>query len=95
VHHHDRRAGHRACRTGILFVVRTGMPWQMVPQDLGCGSGMTCWRRLCAWQQASVWELIHFALLYWLATARLIDRGRGRQQITTALSGYGQGPTPI
>jgi transposase len=36
----------RACLTGILFVLRSGIPWQMLPQELGCGSGMTCWRRL-------------------------------------------------
>jgi hypothetical protein len=28
---------------------------------------MMCWRRLRAWQQAGVWDLIHFALLDWLA----------------------------
>jgi transposase len=45
----------RACLTGILFVLRRGIPWEMLPQELGCGSGMTCWRRL--------WDLIHFVLL--------------------------------
>jgi len=28
---------------------------------------MTCWRRVRDWQQAGVWDLIHFALLDWLA----------------------------
>jgi hypothetical protein len=27
----------------------------MLPQELGCGSGMTCWRRLPDWQLAKVW----------------------------------------
>ena len=39
---------------GILFVLRSGIRWQMLPQELGCGSGMTCWRRLRDWQRAVV-----------------------------------------
>src|SRR3977135_1303363 len=58
------------------FVVRSGIPWQMLPQELGCGSGMTCWRRLRDWQQAGVWDLIHFALLNWLARGDQIDWAR-------------------
>jgi transposase len=36
----------RACLAGIIFVLRSGIPWQMLSKKLGCGSGMTCWRRL-------------------------------------------------
>jgi transposase len=36
----------RACLTGIVFVLRGGIPWRMLLQALGCGSGMTCWQRL-------------------------------------------------
>jgi transposase len=50
------RVSDRACLTGIVFVLRSGIPWQMLPQELGCGSGMACWRRLHAWQQAGVWS---------------------------------------
>ena len=49
------RVSDRACLTGIVFVLRSGIPWQMLPQELGCGSGMTCWRRLRDWQRAGVW----------------------------------------
>src|SRR5262245_425755 len=69
------RVSDRACFTGIVFVLRTGIPWQMLPHELGWGSGMTCWRRLRDWQRAGVWDLIHFALLDWLLeTIRLIGR---------------------
>jgi transposase len=42
------RVADRAALTGILFVLKTGVPWENLPQELGCGSGMTCWRRLRA-----------------------------------------------
>ena len=67
------RVSNRACLTGIVFVLRSGIPGQMLPQELGCGSGMACWRRLRDWQLAGVWDLIHFALLDWLARYDQID----------------------
>jgi len=66
----------RACLRGILFVLRSGIPWEMLPKELGCGSGMTCWRRLRDWQEAGIWELIHFALLDWLSGYSGIDWSR-------------------
>ena len=53
----------RAVLTGILFVLRSGIPWNMLPQEMGCGSGTTCWRRLVRWQRAGVWKRLHRALL--------------------------------
>src|SRR2546423_15330943 len=40
------RVSDRAALTGILFVLTTGLPWEYLPAEMGCGSGMTCWRRL-------------------------------------------------
>jgi transposase len=67
------RVSDRACLTGILFVLRSGIPLQILPKELGCGSGMTCWRRLRDWQQEGIWDLVHFALLNWLARNGDID----------------------
>ncbi|SFM83035.1 Putative transposase of IS4/5 family, partial [Methylobacterium pseudosasicola] len=45
--------------TGILFVLRSGVPWEMLPAEMGCGCGMSCWRRLRDWQAAGVWARLH------------------------------------
>jgi transposase len=57
------RIDDRAALSGILFVLKSGIPWEMLPQEMGCGSGMTCWRRLKEWQEAGVWEKLHQKLL--------------------------------
>ena len=49
----------RAALTGIVFVLRSGIPWEDLPKEMGCGCGMTCWRRLRDWQEAGVWDDIH------------------------------------
>jgi hypothetical protein len=50
------RVDDRAALTGILFVLKSGIPWEMLPQEMGCGSGMTCWWRLKEWHEAGVWS---------------------------------------
>jgi transposase len=67
------RIDDRAALTGILFVLKSGIPWEMLPQEMGCGSGMTCWRRLKEWQEAGVWEELHRTLLDRLGKAKEID----------------------
>ena len=63
----------RDALTGILFVLRSGIPWEMLPQEMGCGSGVTCWRRLRDWQEAGVWECLHQTLLEHLYHADQLD----------------------
>lgn len=50
------RRSDRAVLAGIVYVLKTGIPWNMLPQEIGCGSGVTCWRRLRDWQNAGVWK---------------------------------------
>ena len=58
---------------GILFVLRTGIPWEYLPKELGAGCGMTCWCRLRDWQVAGVWEKVWHAPLDELGQADAID----------------------
>src|SRR5215211_1706388 len=67
------RVPDRDCLTGIVFVLKSGIPWEMLPPELGCGSGMTCWRRLREWQAVGVWGRLHRALLDRLGEADQID----------------------
>jgi transposase len=66
----------RKALTGILFVLKTGIPWADLPQELGCGCGMSCWRRLREWQQAGVWQTLQELLLLKLPDANKIDWSR-------------------
>ncbi|MER6425723.1 IS5 family transposase [Streptomyces sp. NPDC001137] len=60
----------------ILFVLHTGIQWEYLPQELGFGSGMTCWRRLAAWNEAGVWDQLHLVLLKKLRSAKKRDWSR-------------------
>jgi transposase len=70
------RVCERAALGGIVFVLRTGCPWRLLPKELGCGSGTTCWRRLRDWQEAGVWQKLHERLLNWLGDEAAIDWSR-------------------
>jgi transposase len=66
----------RRVLSGILFVLVTGVGWERLPRELGFGSGMTCWRRLTAWQDAGVWKRLHVVLLSELRAAGEVDWSR-------------------
>ncbi|WP_424948500.1 IS5 family transposase [Crenobacter luteus] len=70
------RLDDRAALNGILFVLTTGIPWEDLPQELGFGSGMTCWRRLRDRQAQGVWDRLHLALLTQLRQCDQIDWSR-------------------
>ena len=63
----------RAALTGILFVLKTGLPWEYLPAEMGCGAGMSGWRRLHEWHKAGVWAGLHHALLERLHGAGQLD----------------------
>jgi hypothetical protein len=49
----------RQALCGSLFVLHTGLQREYLLQEPGFGSGMTCWRRLAAWNEAGVREELH------------------------------------
>jgi transposase len=67
------RVPDRAALAGIIFVLKSGIPWEMLPKEMGCGSGSTCWRRLRDWQEAGLWEELHRTLLNRLGEADRIE----------------------
>ncbi|WP_404827845.1 IS5 family transposase [Streptomyces aureocirculatus] len=92
------RVPDRQAMCGILFVLHTGIQWEYLPQELGFGSGMTCWRRLAAWNEAGVWDQLHAVLLTKLRVAKQLDWSRAvidsshvRAGSTTPKSG----PSPV
>ncbi len=88
-----KRLDDRKGLTGILFVLRTGIPWEYLPQEMGCGSGMTCWRRLKEWQEAGVWQRLHALLLAKLNEADLIDWSRAAID-SSHVRAFGGAPKP-
>lgn len=90
------RVPDRAALTGIIFVLRSGLPWELLPRERGCGSGVTCWRRLRDWQTAGVWRTLHLELLNRLGEADQIDWSRASvDSDTIRAKGVKRGtPTP-
>jgi transposase len=88
----DRRA-----LTGVLFVLKTGIAWEDLPAEMGCGCGMTCWRRLRDWQLDGTWQRIHAELLRRLDEAGEIDWERAAvdsSSLRAVFGGRTPAPTP-
>ena len=86
----------RLALEGILFVLKTGIPWEMLPAQFGC-SGMTCWRRLRDWNLAGVWDNLHRLLLSELRGADQLDWSRAAvdsSSVRAMRGGPKTGPNP-
>mgnify|MGYP003889335563 CR=1 FL=1 len=88
------QVSNRQALQGILFVLKTGIPWEDLPQEMGCGSGMTCWRRIRDWHQAGVWAQLHKILLAKLHQADRIDWSRVVVDSASVRAVFG-GPKPV
>ena len=78
------RCNDRAALAGIIFVLRPGIQWEMLPREPGC-SGMTCWRRLRDWEEAGVWAQLHRVLLARLAGSQHLDWSHLNQVVSVKL----------
>jgi len=88
----------RKVLTGILFVLRTGIRWNDLPREMGCGSGSRCRRYLRAWDRAGVWDRLHELLLAELHEADKIDWSRAAvdsAHVRALGGGTSTGPSPV
>lgn len=83
----------RRCLAGIIFVLKTGIPWNLLPVEFGCGSGWTCWRRLALWTILGLWPALHQKLLNALGKLGQIDWSRAVVDSASMRAVFG-GPTP-
>lgn len=93
-----KRLEDRKVLTGIIFVLRTGIPWREMPVELGCGSGMTCLRRLKQWRKGGVFQKLYEVLLADLQGAEKIDWSRAIvDSVSGRAPGGGEktGPSPV
>lgn len=66
----------RKALTGILFVNRTGIAWQLLPTEAFDVSGSSCWRRFEEWTKAGIWPELHRRLLNRLGKAGGVNLDR-------------------
>ena len=88
------RVGNRQALLGILFVLYTGIPWEHLPHEIAGCSGMTCWRRLRAWQDIGLWQRLHRHMLDRLNLARKIDWSRASVDSSSVAAKKGRSGRP-
>jgi transposase len=88
------RVQNREALRGVVFVLRTGIPWQTLPTEMGCGSGSTCWRRFANWTRLAVWPKLHALLLTTLGKAGAVNLERAVVDSASVRAVFG-GRTPV
>ena len=91
------RVTNRQAFTGVVFVLKTGIPWQALPTEMDCGSGSTCWRRFAEWTRLAVWSKLHSLLLSLLGKAGAVNLERAvidSASVRAVFGGRTPAPTP-
>lgn len=84
-------ASDRDCLRGIIFVLKTGVPWQMLPPEAFGVSGSTCWRHFRDWTKAGVWKKLHRRLLNRLAKQGAVDLSEAAVDSASVRAVFGGG----
>ena len=87
------RVSDRRALAGVIFVLKTGIPWQALPREMNCGSGSTCWRRFSEWTRLDVWPKLHRLLLTVLGKRGAINLERAVIDSASVRAVFG-GTTP-
>ena len=66
----------RLCLRGLIFILRSGTAYDLLPTDVFGVSGVTCWRRLRDWTRAGVWPQLHRRILSHLNKLGAIDQSK-------------------
>ena len=88
----------RRVLNGIVFALKTGVPWEHLPATSEFPSGHTCLRRLRQWQRRGVWDRLLEALLCELQAAGHIDWRRAMVDSASVRAPHGgrhTGPSPV
>ena len=84
----------RDALSGILFVLKTGIPWQALPTEAFGVSGSSCWRRFDEWTDAGVWPELHGRLLNRLGKSGGVNLDRVVVDSQSVRAVKGGAPTP-
>ena len=63
----------RKIMAGIIFCLKTGVPWEYLPATNDFASGRTCRKWMIKWHKARVWQKLFATLLVELQHERKID----------------------
>ena len=74
--------GDREVLTGVVFVLKTDIAWEDLPEEMGCGCGMTCLRRLKQWHQMGVWPRMQEILRFHLRNSDRYNWERAGDSVT-------------
>jgi transposase len=79
----------RKVMTGIIFVLKTGVPWKALPATSDFPSGHTCRRRLIEWDRRGVWRRLWHGILAELQSEGRLDWERGVVDSSSVRAGHG------